>query len=203
MLFRSAVIGGGIVGCGLLYYLTERGWSDVVLLESGELSSGTTWGSSALVTHLTSSPFISRLHKETLDIYPRLAEETGQSTGLHLTGSLRLATTRERMTEYQRYQARAPFQGYALHVIGPEEIKSLHPFINTDGVLGAAYTPDDGYVEPTSAANVFAAAATKRGATIHRRCPVRDLGQRLDGRWDVVTEQGTICADIVVNAAGM
>jgi len=200
---RVAVIGGGIVGCGLLYYLTERGWSDVVLLESGELSSGTTWGSSALVTHLTSSPFISRLHKETLDIYPRLAEETGQSTGLHLTGSLRLATTRERMTEYQRYQARAPFQGYALHVIGPEEIKSLHPFINTDGVLGAAYTPDDGYVEPTSAANVFAAAATKRGATIHRRCPVRDLGQRLDGRWDVVTEQGTICADIVVNAAGM
>lgn len=102
---RVVVIGGGIVGCGVLYYLTELGWSDVVLLESGELASGPTWGSSALVTHLTSSPFISRLHKETLDLYPRLAEETGLSAGLHLTGSLRLATTRERMTEYRRYVA--------------------------------------------------------------------------------------------------
>jgi dimethylglycine dehydrogenase len=188
---RVVVIGGGIVGCGVLYYLTELGWPDVVLLES------------ALVTHLTSSPFISRLHKETLDLYPCLAEETGQSTGLHLTGSLRLATTRERMTEYQRYRARAPLQGYAFHVIGPNEVKNLHPFIDTDGVLGAAYTPDDGYVEPTSATNAFAAAATKRGATIHRRCPVRDLAQRRGGGWEVVTDQGTVRADVVVNAAGM
>ena len=200
---RVVVIGGGIVGCGVLYYLTELGWSDVVLLESNELASGTTWGSSALVTHLTSSPFISYLHKETLDLYPRIAEETGQSTGLHLTGSLRLAASRERMTEYERYRARAPLQGYAFHLIGPKEIEDLHPFVDTNGLLGAAYTPDDGYVEPASATNAFAAAARNRGATIYRRCPVRGLAQLPGGEWDVITDQGTIRAEVVVNAAGM
>jgi dimethylglycine dehydrogenase len=200
---RVVVIGGGIVGCGVLYYLAELGWSDVALFESGELASGTTWGSSALVTHLTSRPFISRLHRETLDLYPRLAEETDQSTGLHLTGSLRLATTRERMTEYKRYLAQAPFQGHAFHLIGPDEIRTLHPLVDTDGVLGAAYTPDDGYVEPTSATNAFAAGAVRRGATIHRRCPVRDLAPRRGGGWEVVTDQGSVRADVVVNAAGM
>jgi dimethylglycine dehydrogenase len=174
-----------------------------VLVEANELTSGTTWASSALITHFASSPFIARLHGESLELYQGLEAESGQAVGLHLPGSLRLATSDERLEEYRRYQARAVVEGFRFRVVEPAEIRELHPLVDTEGVLGAAHTPDDGHVDPAGAANALAAAARALGARVLRRRPVRGLERGRGGEWRVLTDEGTIAAQVVVNAAGV
>ncbi|MEE8545145.1 MAG: FAD-dependent oxidoreductase [Alphaproteobacteria bacterium] len=200
---RVVVIGGGVIGCGVLYYLAKAGCSDALLVEANELTSGTTWASSALITHFAASPLIARLHAESLELYAGLEAESGQAVGLHRPGSLRLASSAERLTEYRRHEARAALEGFRFRVIGPAEIRELHPLVDTEGVLGAAHTPDDGHVDPAGATNALAAAARALGAKVRRRCPVRGLERRPGGGWRVATDEGAITAEVVVNAAGM
>ncbi len=200
---RVVVIGGGVTGANMLFQLTERGCTDAILLEKSELSAGTTWGSSALITHYGGSPTFVRLHAESIHLYQRLEELTGQSTGLHLTGSLRFAETEERMTEYRRCQALAHHLGIGFEIVDTDRIKELHPFVSTDGLLGAAHTPEDGYIDPSSVTQALAQAARMAGAAIHRGVTVRDLSQAADGTWEVITDDGTVRAEHVVNAAGM
>ncbi|MCP5075466.1 MAG: FAD-dependent oxidoreductase [Rhodobacteraceae bacterium] len=200
---RVAVIGGGIIGCGLLYYLARAGAQDTVLIEANQLTSGTTWASSALITHFCSSPFVGRLHRKTLALFDEIKREFGQAPEFHATGSLRLAMSDARLEEYRRLEARSRAEGFPLRVIGPDEVKALHPFIDTDNLLGAAYTPDDGWVEPSSATNALAAAARTLGAKIMQNRAVRGLRQLPDRRWEIETDQGNIITDTVVNAAGM
>ncbi len=200
---RVVVIGGGVTGANMLFQLTERGCTDAILLEKSELSAGTTWGSSALITHYGGSPTFVRLHAESIHLYQRLEELTGQSTGLHLTGSLRFAETEERLTEYLRCQALAHHLGIGFEIVDTDRIKELHPFVSTDGLLGAAHTPEDGYIDPSSVTQALAQAARMAGAAIHRGVTVRDLRQAEDGTWEVITDDGTVRAEHVVNAAGM
>lgn len=197
------VVGGGIIGCGILYYLARAGWTDSVLVEANELTSGTTWASSALITHFCSNPFIGRLHRESIALYGEIEREFDEPTEFHLTGSLRLAKSTERMMEYRRLEARAQAEGVRFKVIGADEIRELHPFIETGDLLGAAHTPDDGWVEPATATNALAKAARRLGARVLRNRPVRGLRQLPDRRWRVETAEGDIVADVVVNAAGM
>ena len=200
---RVVVIGGGVTGANMLFQLTERGCTDAILLEKSELSAGTTWGSSALITHFGGSPTFVRLHAESIDLYRRLEEMTGQSTGLHITGSLRFAETEERLTEYRRCQALAQHLGLGFEIVDTDRIKALHPYVSTDGLLAAAYTPEDGYIDPSSVTQALAQAARTAGAVIHRGVMVRDLRQAANRTWEVITDEGTVRADHVVNAAGM
>lgn len=200
---RVVVIGGGVTGANMLFQLTERGCTDAILLEKSELSAGTTWGSSALITHFGGSPTFVRLHADSINLYRRLEEMTGQSTGLHLTGSLRFAETEERLTEYRRCQALAHHLGLGFEIVDTDRIKELHPYVSTDGLLAAAYTPEDGYIDPSSVTQALAQAARAAGAVIHRGARVRDLRQAANGTWEVITDAGTVRADHVVNAAGM
>ena len=200
---RAVVIGGGVIGCSVAYHMTAAGWSDVLLLERSELSGGTTWASSALITHFSGSPLNARLHIETIELYRRLEAETGQSVGFHRAGSIRLAEHPDRVTEYRRYRALANYLGVPSEIIGPNKIRDLHPLLSTEGVLAAAWTPEDGYVDPSSATQALAQAARAGGAKIVRQVPVRDLRRAPGGEWQVTTDAGTVTTEVVVNAAGM
>ncbi len=200
---RVVVIGGGILGCGLLYHLTKLGWADVVLIEKNELTAGTTWHSAGLCTHFSESVALNPLHLRSTEIYQALEAETGQPGGFHKTGSVRLALDQEQMTEYLRHRANADFLGIVYEMIGPDEIKSLFPLIDLDGVVGAAFTPEDGHVDPSMVTQAFAHGARAGGAEIYRQTKVEGLSRKAGGEWRVVTDKGTIGAEIVVNAAGM
>ena len=196
------VIGGGVIGASLLYHLCELGCTDSVLLEKAELSAGTTWGSSALLTYFTASPLYTRLHLENIETYKKVEAATGQSVGYHETGSLRLAENAARKEEYLRSCAMIRHLGMPAEFVGPDRIRELHPLLNTQGLTGAAFTPNDGYVDPSSVTQALAQAARKAGARIVRGTRVRGL-QRLNGGWVVKTDEGTIHGDFVVNAGGM
>ncbi len=200
---RVVIIGGGVIGASLLYHLCELGCSDSVLLERTELSSGTTWGSSALLSYFTGSPLITRLHLETLSLYRKVEAETGQSVGYHETGSLRLAESQERFTEYVRAAAMVRHFGVPCELVTASQLKQLHPLLNTDGLIGAAYTSQDGYVDPSSVTQALAQAARKAGGIIVRHAPVRSLRRLRNGEWEVTSDQGTIRCEMVVNAGGM
>jgi dimethylglycine dehydrogenase len=200
---RVVVIGGGILGCGLLYHLTKLGWRDVVLVEKNELTAGTTWHSAGLCTHFSESVALSPLPLRSTEIYQGLEAETGQPGGFHKTGSVRLALDQEQMTEYLRHRAKADYLGIVFEMIGPDEIKALFPLIDLDGVVGAAHTPEDGHVDPSMVTQAFAHGARAGGAEIYRQTKVEGLSQNAGGEWRVVTDKGTIGAEIVVNAAGM
>lgn len=198
---RVVVIGGGIVGCSVLYHLARRGWRDVVLLERGELTSGSTWHAAGNTPHFSTSLNISRIHRYGTELYQRLEAETGQGVGFHLTGSLRLASVPDRMDEYRFHRAKARTIGLPFELVGPDEIRRLHPLVATDGVLGAAWNPEDGHVDPSMATQALAKGARDAGAAVLRRTRVTGLRRDKDA-WRVATEQGDVVAEIVVNAAG-
>ena len=141
---RVAVIGGGIVGASVLYHLARAGWTDAVLLERGELASGSTWHAAGNTPHFNTSLNLSRIHLASTELYQRLEAETGQAVGFHRPGSLRLASVPDRMDEYRRHRGKARTIGLPFEVIGPEEIRRLHPLVDTRGVLGAVRNPEDG-----------------------------------------------------------
>ncbi|MEX1262922.1 MAG: FAD-dependent oxidoreductase [Actinomycetota bacterium] len=200
---RVVVIGGGVGGCSLAYHLSKLGWNDVVLLEKGELTSGSTWHAAGLCTQFNASLHLSRLLMRSIDLYRGLEAETGQPVGLHEVGSIRLASTPDRMDEYRRARSRAKVLGLPLEVIGPQEIVELCPIVNADGILGGAWMPTDGHIDPSSVTNALAAGARARGVEISRHTRVTGLRPRPDGGWDVGTDAGPIECEIVVNAAGM
>ena len=200
---QVAVIGGGVVGCSVLYHLTKFGWKDVVLIERAELTSGSTWHAAGGFHTLNADPNIAALQGYTIQLYKELEEISGQSCGLHHVGGLTIATTPDRMDFLKAERAKHRHMGLETEVVGPAEIKTLSPITNTEGVIGALYDPLDGHLDPSGTTHAYATAAKLQGAEIHLRNRVVELKQRSDGAWDVVTEHGTVVAEYVVNAAGL
>jgi dimethylglycine dehydrogenase len=200
---QAVVIGGGVIGCSILYHLTKLGWSDVVLLERDELTSGSTWHAAANIHGLHDSTNISRIQHYTMNLYNALEEETGQSCGVFQPGSLYLAQTQERVHQLRLQAAKAKLYGMNFYEISIEEAKELNPMVNYDGIKCVMYEPDGGNVDPSGVTNAYAIGARKRGAEINRFTPVTATEQQGDGSWIVKTPKGDIHTQWVVNAAGL
>ncbi len=200
---RVAVIGGGVVGCSVLYHLTKLGWREVVLIERSELTSGSTWHAAGGFHTLNADTNMAALQGYTIRLYRELEEISGQACGLHHVGGLTLATTPDRMDHLRAERAKHRYMGLETEIVGPEEIAKLAPIIDTAGVIGALYDPLDGHLDPSGTTQAYAKAARAQGAEIELRTRVVELNPQADGSWHVVSEQGTIVADHVVNAAGL
>ncbi|MEM7194249.1 MAG: FAD-dependent oxidoreductase, partial [Pseudomonadota bacterium] len=200
---QVAVIGGGVVGCSVLYHLTKMGWKDVLLIERSELTSGSTWHAAGGFHTLNADTNMAALQGYTIELYRELEEISGQDCGLHHVGGITLATTPDRMDYLRAERAKHRYMGLDTHLVGPDEIRELSPITNTDGVIGALYDPLDGHLDPSGTTHAYARAARQQGAEIVLRNPVLQTIPRSDGSWEVVTEQGTIVAEHVVNAAGL
>ena len=200
---RVVVIGGGIGGCSILYWLARLGWSDVALVERSELTSGSTFHSAGLVGQLRNSLSLTQMMMNSVDLYRTLGEEVELETGWREVGSLRLASSKEHMEELDRQGAWAETFGLPLHLVSADEAQSMFPPMSTEGVLGAALLPSDGYVDPSQLTLALARGARQRGATIltnTRVTGVRVENNRVRG---VETDQGTIECEYVVNAGGI
>jgi len=200
---QVAIIGGGVVGCSVLYHLTKLGWRDVALIERSELTSGSTWHAAGGFHTLNADTNMAALQGYTIRLYRELEEISGQSCGLHHVGGLTLATTPERLDYLKAERAKHRYMGLHTEIVGPDEIRRLSPITNTDGVLGALYDPLDGHLDPFGTTHAYAKAARQQGAEIYLRNRVLELKPQADGSWQVVTEQGTIVAEHVVNAGGL
>ncbi len=200
---RVAVIGGGVVGASVLYHLTKLGWSDVMLLERSELTSGSTWHAAGGFHTLNGDTNMAALQGYTIRLYRELEEITGLSCGLHHVGGVTLADNQDRFDMLLAERAKHRFMGLDTEIVGPEEIAKIAPITNLDGIIGALYDPLDGHLDPSGTTHAYAKAARMGGATIETHCMVRETNQRVDGTWDVVTDKGTIQAEHIVNAGGL
>ncbi|MDH6233310.1 dimethylglycine dehydrogenase [Mesorhizobium soli] len=200
---QAVVIGGGLIGCSILYHLTKLGWSDVVLLERSELTSGSTWHAAANIHGLHDSTNISLLQHYTMALYKELEVETGQGCGIFQPGSLYLAQTEAREHQLRLQEAKARRYKMSFHEIGRDEAERLHPLVNFDGIRCIMYEPDGGNVDPSGVTMAYAAGARQRGAEIHRFTPVTGTEAQPDGSWIVRTPKGDIRTQWVVNAAGL
>ena len=200
---QAVVIGGGVIGCSILYHLAKLGWTDVVLLERSELTSGSTWHAAANIHGLHDSTNISRLQHYTMGLYRELEAETGQSCGVFQPGSLYLAQTENREHQLRLQEAKARRYGMNFHEVSRSEAERLHPLVNFDGIRCIMYEPDGGNVDPSGVTNAYAVGARQRGAEIHRFTPVTGTEAQPDGSWIVRTEKGDIRTPWVVNAAGL
>ncbi|MGI9415085.1 MAG: GcvT family protein [Hyphomicrobiales bacterium] len=197
------IIGGGAMGVSLLYHLTKRGWTDAVLVEKNELTAGSTWHAAGLCTHFAHNPTIMELRATSVRLYrDTLPEETGQGTGFHACGALRVTRSQDRMDEFRHVQGIGRFTGYDFNILTPEELKEIYPLCRSDGLIGAIHEPDDGHVDPTLATNAMAAGARSRGAEIYRHTKVTEIGRTASGEWLVTIDKGEIRAQHLVNAAG-
>lgn len=197
---RVAVIGGGIVGCSVLYWLARQGWTDTLLLERRELTSGSTWHAAGNVTFFGHYPSITNLYVNSVKTYLDAEEESGLSVGFHPAGSLRLATTQRELEAYRKLKPMYEDMGVPYEVVTPDNIKDAHPLLVVDGLFGAAATPTDGHVDASGATHALAKAARQRGARIKRHCPVRAVQQGEEG-WILDTALGRVCAEHIVVAA--
>ena len=200
---RVAVIGGGVVGASVLYHLTKLGWSDVMLIERSELTSGSTWHAAGGFHTLNGDTNMAALQGYTIKLYRELEEITGMACGLHHVGGITLADNKDRFDMLVAERAKHRYMGLETEIVGPEEIAKLAPIVNLDGIVGALYDPLDGHLDPSGTTHAYAKAARMGGATIETHCKVTETNQRPDGTWDVVTEKGTIHAEHVVNAGGL
>ena len=200
---RAVVIGGGVGGCSILYWLTRLGWDDVVLVERADLTSGSTFHSAGLVGQLRSSLSLTRMMMSSIELYRTLGDEVGLETGWREVGSLRLASSEERMEEIARQAGWAKTFGLPLELVSPAEAQRLFPPMSTDGVLGAAFLPTDGYIDPSQLTFALAEGARRRGAEIATSTRVTGIAVRA-GRVAVVeTDRGPIETEIVVDAGGI
>lgn len=200
---QAVVIGGGIIGCSILYHLAKLGWSDVVLLERDELTSGSTWHAAANIHGLHDNTNISRLQYYTMKLYEELEAETGQGCGVFHSGYLYLAQTEAREHQLRLQAAKARNYGFDFFEITRDEAERLHPLVNFDGIRCIMSEPDAGKVDPSGVTMAFAAGARKRGAEIYRHTPVLGTEPQADGSWIVRTTKGDIHTQWVVNAAGL
>ncbi|MHB8643158.1 MAG: GcvT family protein [Gaiellaceae bacterium] len=200
---RAVVIGGGVGGCSVLYWLTKLGWKDVVLVERAELTSGSTFHSAGLVGQLRGSLSLTRMMMASVDLYRTLGAEVALETGWREVGSLRLASSRERLEELQRQSGWAKTFGLPLELISAQEAQQLFPPMTTDGVLGAAYLPSDGYIDPSQLTLALAEGARRGGAEILQHTRVTGIDAEHGRVTGVVTDKGPIVSDVVVNAGGM
>ena len=199
---KLVIVGGGILGVSLLYHLTKEGWKDLVLIEKGELTSGSTWHAAGQCPHMVGSYNLAKVHQHSTNLYKQLEKETGQATGFHDCGSLRLAYKKEDIDWFHYVKGIMDNVGSPAEILSPNEIKNVHPFIRLDGILAAFHTPEDGHTDPTSTTNAMAKGARNGGAKIYRKNRVTDIKQLPSGEWKVFTENGDIVCEHVVNAAG-
>jgi dimethylglycine dehydrogenase len=199
---RVVVVGGGMMGASLLYHLALEGCSDSVLIEKGELTSGSTWHAAGQCPSITGSYNLAKIHAYSNELYPKLEALTGQYVSWHPCGGLRLANNKAELAWLKFVLGLSKSIGFRMDIVGLDEIKRLNPFLTTDNVLAAAWTQDDGHGDPSGLCNALAKAARDLGATVMRRNRVIDIRRRSSGEWEVVTEQGSIIAEMVVNAAG-
>ena len=200
---KVVIIGGGVVGCSILFHLAKHGWKDVVLLERSELTSGSSWHAAGQIHTISSDPNISRLQGYTINLYKELEELSGQSVGMHATGGFYLASTPERLDYLKQERSKARYMGLDQEFISLQEVVDMNPLIDPDKYLGALYDPLDGHIDPSGVTIAYAKAAKHYGANWHRDTPVLETNHRADGSWDVVTPKGTINAEMIVNAAGL
>ena len=198
---RVVIIGGGAVGVSSLYHLAKAGWTDCVLLEKNELTSGSTWHAAGNVPTFSSSWSLMNMQRYSTELYRGLAEEVGYPMNYHVTGSLRLAHSKERMQEFQRAKGMGRYQGMDIDVVGLDEIKRRYPFIETHDLKGALFDPSDGDIDPAQLTQALAKGARDLGAKIIRFCPVTGA-RRENGEWVIETAEGEIRCEYVVNAAG-
>lgn len=197
---QVAVVGGGIVGASVLYWLTKLGWTDCVLLERRELTSGSTWHAAGNTTYFGPYAEMTRLFAGSIRTYLQAEQESGQSVSFHQTGSLRVATTPRERELFHSYESKYKALKIPYHVVENETINELHPCIKTHDLYGAAHTPTDGHVDPSGTTHALAKAARSLGAEVQRQCPVESL-QFEQGCWHIQTSKGLVKAQHVVMAA--
>jgi dimethylglycine dehydrogenase len=200
---RVAIIGGGVVGCSVLYHLTKLGWSDVMLLERSELTSGSTWHAAGGFHTLNGDTNMAALQGYTIKLYRELEAITGMSCGLHHVGGVTLADNQDRFDMLVAERAKHRYMGLETEIIGPDEIAKIAPVTNIDGIIGGLYDPLDGHLDPSGTTHAYAKAARMGGAHIETHCKVLSTTQRADGTWDLVTDKGAVHAEHIVNAAGL
>ena len=200
---KVVIIGGGIAGCSTLYHLTQEGWSDVVLVERDELTSGTTWHSAAQVTNFGMTQTMVGLKSHSIALYKKLRDDPEYPVGYHHgDGGIRLANTEEQMQAYRHFASVARGMGVEYEVIDAEECARRHPLISTENLLGGLWDGEDGDIDPAQLCQALAFHARKAGAEVYRNTPVTELTQHKDDTWTVHTEHGDIDCDVVVNAGG-
>ena len=197
---QTAIIGGGIVGASVLYWLAKLGQTDTVLVERRELTSGSTWHAAGNTTYFGPYPAMTRLFAGSIRTYQQAEADSGQSIGFHQTGSLRLAATQRELEQFHSFAPRYAELDIPFHVRTPSEVAALHPLIDTSAIYGAAHTPTDGHVDPTGATQACAQAARKMGASVERQRPVNAV-YKSGAHWVLETENGPITAQNVVVAA--
>ncbi len=200
---QAAIIGGGVVGASVLYHLTKAGWRDVVLIERNELTSGSTWHAAGGMHTINGDPNVAKLQQYTINLYKEIEEISGQSCGVHLTQGITLAASRERMDWLKLMHGRGRYLGMGTELVSTDEAARLFPLMDKKFFVGGLFNPMEGHVDPSGVTQAYAKAARIQGAEIYRFNRVTDLRHLPDGSWDVVTEQGTLHAEHVVNAGGL
>ena len=199
---KVVVVGGGVVGVSTLYHLAKKGWSDVVLGERKELTSGSTWHAAGLLPLFNMSYSVGQLHKYAVDFYKTLEEETGQNVGFSVVSNIRLATTQDRMDESRQYAGVAKTIGVEVKFLTPVQIKVIWPLCNIDGLIGAIQHPADGYIQPADLTQALAKGARDKGAEIYRNTNVVGIKKNNDETWTVETDKGEIACEHVVSCSG-
>ena len=200
---KVVVIGGGVVGCSILFHLAKFGWKDVVLLERDELTSGSSWHAAGQIHTISSDPNISRLQGYTIDLYKEIEETSDHSVGLHMTGGFYLASNKTWYDYLKRERSKARYMGLNQEFISPKEVAERHPLIDPSHYLAALWDEQDGDLDPSGATYAFAKSARVHGAQYFTHTPVTGTTQRTDGSWDVTTPRGSINAEHIVNCGGL
>ncbi|MDY0885182.1 FAD-dependent oxidoreductase [Dongia soli] len=199
---RVVIIGGGAVGCSALYHLAQLGWTDCLLLERDELTSGSTWHAAGNCPNFSTNWNIIKFQRHSTELYARLGEEVDYPINYHITGSIRLAHSQERMDEYWHVVAMARAQGIDFELLDPAEIKAKYPFMELHDIVGGLWDPHDGDIDPSQLTQAYAKGAKDKGARVQRFTKVTGLERTPKGEWKVITDKGDILCEIVVNAAG-
>ncbi len=199
---RVVVIGGGVVGVSTLYHLAKKGWSDVVLVERKELTSGSTWHAAGLLPLFNLSYSVGQIHKYSVKLYGELEAETGQHVGFSKVSNIRLARTKDRWDEFVYYAGVAETIGVKVNKLTPAQLKEIWPLCETEGILGAIQHPDDGYIQPADLTQALAKGARANGAEIYRNTTVVAINQLSSGEWQVATDKGDITCEHVVSCSG-
>ncbi len=198
---KVVVVGGGVVGVSALYHLAKKGWSDVVLIERKELTSGSTWHAAGLLPLFNMSYSVGQLHKYAVNLYKSLEEETGKNVGFSVVSNIRLADNKDRMDEYHQYAGVAKTIGVDVKFLTPDQVKEIWPLCNTNDLIGAIQHPEDGYIQPADLTQALATGARNRGAEIYRNTTVVAMKQNKDG-WVVETDKGSIECEHVISCSG-
>ncbi len=193
---QVVVIGGGVVGCSVLYHLTKAGWKDVVLLERDELTSGSTWHAAGGMHTFNSDPNVAKLQKYTIELYREIEEISGQACGVHITGGLMLAGTPERVEFLKLMHAKSRYLGVDTELVSVDEAAKIFPLMDKRHFMGALWSPIDGHLDPSGVTHAYAKAARIAGAEVNRFTRVTALEPRPDGSWTVITDKGDIHAAV-------